>query len=382
MCCHVYHRTFSYIACSIPTRSFFLYFFLLEGIIELTKELAKDRNSLSRLKMHRTTAAYKTTDGLARTMQQDLLAKLRKVPFSLNMDEATSHNQTKVLTILGSYYDEESKSIGFGHLSSISLLKVNTATVFKTFKDLFEELDLPWSNLMSILMDTCVVMRGSKNGFETLIRRDLAPHLLDIDGDSCHHIHNIAKHFTKPFSLFLEKLYTGIFNDFFYSSDSCAHLETLCEYLSIKFTKPANYAPWRWLSVYDVSVSSNYMRDAYTVYYYSFLTLDEQKKYKLRLNLIYKARNVSASLKEKITSIQAEVSPKFKASTPAGTERKKMIMTKLFERRNSMTLYLSLYESVLQIFKGYVMLFQRDEPQVHKIYLQQAELIRRFFPTL
>lgn len=32
-------------------------------------------------------------------------------------------------------------------------------------------------------MDSCNVMRGSKTGLETRIRREKAPHLLDIDGD-------------------------------------------------------------------------------------------------------------------------------------------------------------------------------------------------------
>lgn len=40
-----------------------------------------------------------------------------------------------------------------------------------------------WDNMMSILMDSCNVMRGSKTGLETRIRREKAPHLLDIDGD-------------------------------------------------------------------------------------------------------------------------------------------------------------------------------------------------------
>ena len=48
---------------------------------------------------------------------------------------------------------------------------------------------------MSIMIDSCNVMKGSKAGLETKIRGAVAPHLLDIDGDAAHHVHNSAKQF-------------------------------------------------------------------------------------------------------------------------------------------------------------------------------------------
>ena len=59
-----------------------------------------------------------------------------------------------------------------------------------------------------------------KNGFEPKVEENLASHLLDIAWDSCHHVHNIAKCFTKPFETFLESLFSNIHTDFYYSSDS------------------------------------------------------------------------------------------------------------------------------------------------------------------
>ena len=49
---------------------------------------------------------------------------------------------------------------------------------------------------MAVLMDSCSVMRGSKNGFEIKLRESVAPALINMDGDSCHHIHNACKIFT------------------------------------------------------------------------------------------------------------------------------------------------------------------------------------------
>jgi hypothetical protein len=62
-------------------------------------------------------------------------------------------------------------------------------------------------------------MRGSKSGLETKLRQGKAPHLLDIDGDSCHHMHNCAKVFCKPFQNYLEQLYTALHTDFKWSPD-------------------------------------------------------------------------------------------------------------------------------------------------------------------
>lgn len=52
-----------------------------------------------------------------------------------------------------------------------------------------ENNEIPWDNMMSILMESCNVIRGSKTGLETRIRTEKAPHLLDIDGDVCHRVH-------------------------------------------------------------------------------------------------------------------------------------------------------------------------------------------------
>ena len=38
------------------------------------------------------------------------------------------------------------------------------------------------------LLDLYGVMRGVKNGIETKLRDQVAPNLLDVDGDACHHV--------------------------------------------------------------------------------------------------------------------------------------------------------------------------------------------------
>ena len=78
---------------------------------------------------------------------------------------------------------------------------------------MFEEGSLTFHNLVSMLMDSCAVMRGSKIGVENNIRQNHAPNLIDVDGDSVHHLHNAAKKFFAPHSN-IGDVTRAIHNDF------------------------------------------------------------------------------------------------------------------------------------------------------------------------
>ena len=108
-------------------------------------------------------------------------------------------------------------------------------------KSLFERRKLSWINLLAILMDTCSVLRGSKSGLEKRLRDSVVTHLLDIDGDICHHIHNIVKKFMTTLDNLLEKLFQDIFGDFHLSSDLLQELKEICYYLGLTVRVPSNY---------------------------------------------------------------------------------------------------------------------------------------------
>ena len=124
---------------------------------------------------------------------------------------------------------------------------------------------------MSILMDSCNVMPRSKNGLETRIRTEKAPHLLDIDGDSCHHMHNTTKMFCKPFGYWVETLHNNLYNDVKWSTDLRDYMKEISFLMGMKFTMPERFVSYRWLLCYDVSVSNLLKLDLYTVFYSAFL---------------------------------------------------------------------------------------------------------------
>ena len=87
-------------------------------------------------------------------------------------------------------------------------------------------------------MDSCSVMRGSKNGFEIKFSEGATPALITMDGDSCHHIQNAYKKFTKIFDKYLEQLYQYIYNDFKWSENIRVILEDICVCLSLTYQPP------------------------------------------------------------------------------------------------------------------------------------------------
>ena len=172
-------------------------------LVELSQCLAADKAALSQLKSSRTAASYKMVYGLGHSFSEKTFAYLRQYPFSLNIDESTSSSYKKVLSMLVSYFNQELNDVVVEHLGSLEVIKVSAESLERVICDFFQEKDIPWSNLISIMLDSCNVMRRSKSGLETRIRQKHCPTLLDVDGDSCHHVHNAAKRFAVPFENYI-----------------------------------------------------------------------------------------------------------------------------------------------------------------------------------
>ncbi|KAG1669230.1 CDP-diacylglycerol--glycerol-3-phosphate 3-phosphatidyltransferase, mitochondrial [Nymphon striatum] len=324
-------------------------------LIGLSKKLAKDSKALTKLSLDRTTAAYKLRFGLADTMLARTIENIKQVPFSLNMDESTSKNLLRVFTILVSYYSDSSHEVVVEHLASVSLIKVASAPLFEQITGLFDKYNLPWENLMSVLMDSCNVMRGSKTGLEVRLR-EKASHLLDIDGDSCHHIHNCSKKFCEPFEKAVEKLHTDIYNDFKWSADLMDALKEICMILEVKFTKPDRFLGHRWLSCYDVTLANLRLMDAYLMFYYSFIPKESKPLYHHVVVSIFHSKEASNQSRMRIRVIQEELSRK--SLTEDGRKRKNRIVEKL----------------QAELFQEFLGLFIKPEELEHKTLKQLKEM--------
>ncbi|GFT96623.1 long-chain-fatty-acid--CoA ligase 5 [Trichonephila clavipes] len=169
-----------------------LSFNVAPNLIELCKQLSRDQTALNSLEMSRTTACYKMKYGLAKTIKENITKTLKETPFSLNLDESASNAQESILAILVQFYDNNQNEVVVHHFASLKMESCNSEAVFKAVVNTIED-NIPWANLISVLMDSCNTMRGKKKGVETRLRSNKAPHLLFIDGDTCHTANNCAK---------------------------------------------------------------------------------------------------------------------------------------------------------------------------------------------
>ena len=96
--------------------------------------------------------SYKLKHGLSVYICKKIVDCMRKYPFSINIDECTSHNSRKVFSILVSYFDIDIGESVVQHYESISLIEVNTKSICNCFI-----IDIPFQNLVSDLSEAPIV---------------------------------------------------------------------------------------------------------------------------------------------------------------------------------------------------------------------------------
>ena len=130
-------------------------------LVDVAKELSKGPHALNHLSLSRQAAGYKIRLGLGKALEEQLVSRLKKMSFSLNIEKAMSNNHQKIRTCLVSHVCTEKKEVVIEYLASLSFTEVNSRSLHDSLCKLFNEKDIPWTNLMSILMDSCAIMRGS-----------------------------------------------------------------------------------------------------------------------------------------------------------------------------------------------------------------------------
>ena len=116
--------------------------------------------------------------------------------------------------------------------------------------------------LASVIIQTISVV---KSGLEKQLR-DKAPHLLNINGDCCHHVHNSVKAFCQTFNNFVENWIDLLHIHNKWSTEIRDGFKKICFLLNIPFRMLPLRISHCWLSLYD-SLTVN-MFDAFLLLYY------------------------------------------------------------------------------------------------------------------
>lgn len=179
-----------------------------------------------------------------------------------------------------------------------------------------------------MLIDLCSTRRGKKTGLETRLR-EKAPNLLDIDGDSVHHAHNVAKSCTAPFNCYLEGLLNSIHANNYYRTYPKDELKGTCSIQDLTYTKPERYTSHGFLSAHKLAVDTNRLFDAYTLMYFAFFDKTEKPKLQKLIDIILVKHKVSEKGRVKMDVSHKKIAKKTR--TKDGKARKERIIGKLFD---------------------------------------------------
>lgn len=154
-------------------------------------------------------------------------------------------------------------------------------------------------------MDNCYTMRGCRGGIETLIRKE-NPHLLDIHGDVVYIAHNSAKLFFQRFDNLLEGFSSDVYYDIHDSPKAKQFFLEIQFLLNLNSKEILRPIETRFLQMLTICNRIHELRDSMIIYYYSFLTNEEQEVERITslLESIYKSRNVPEEQHKRISLIQ------------------------------------------------------------------------------
>lgn len=255
-------------------------FSIAEDLLNYAKRLSEDKVALDKATISRSSATYITTHGVAQSFKDELKVELKGKLISLNIDEATNNNNDKIINILVQYFDHQEGCIQLRHLGSRKQNLSTAQNIVDSVQSVLNDYDLSWDQIISVLMDNCSTMRGVRGGVEALIRHK-KPDLLDVSGDTIHMVNNVAKTLLSSVDDGVQDFCGDIYYDIEESpkvKELFSELQTL---LNIKdkrqLLRPISS---RFLQMFDVSSRVVDMWDSLTVYYYSYLTEEEKKKYR------------------------------------------------------------------------------------------------------
>ena len=255
-------------------------FTLAPELLEFAKRLSEDKQALDKTTISKSSATYINTHGVAKSLKNDLKQKLKGQMLSLNADEATNNNNDKILNVIAQYYDEESSKIEIVHLGSRKQNMATAVNILESMESILNEYEIEWSQIVSVLMDNCSTMRGIRGGVETLIRKK-NPYLLDVSGDTVHMVNNVAKTLLNC----VDKTVPSFAMDLFYDIEESPKVQEIFSEIQslMNVTTPKHLIrpiSSRFLQMMDVTARLVDCTDTLTVYYYSFLSEEEEEDYR------------------------------------------------------------------------------------------------------
>ncbi|XP_060786598.1 uncharacterized protein LOC132892255 isoform X1 [Neoarius graeffei] len=335
------------------------------------RAVSEDRSVLSRLSLSNAHASYLSTHGIAPHFKNVFSMKLQTKMFSLNADEATNANMDKMLNVLVRFFDEEMRKVVTQHFGSRIVNIADASSLTNALHDILRSYNLTWDQVTSVLLDNCSVMRGKRSGVETQIRQ-LNPSLLDISGDTVHMVSNAAKALLGSFQNYVEEFCMDVYDieKFPKQKELFGELQSLLHMKKKSLIRPISR---RFLQMLDVCNRVRELVDPLIAHYYSFLSPNDQHKYRWLLNQVQQKHGVTSDEKARMVVLQQQL---VKGQTDANNDRKKRICV-LFIEFNKLTTTIDMYRrGILPSFQVFLKKLQHEKPMLHILHLEMVLLVR------
>ena len=189
--------------------------------------------------------------------------------------------------------------------------------------------------------------------FEALIRKRLAPNLVDADGDTCHTVNNAAEKFVGAFEEKLQIFARAVHTDIKQSAND--EFAELCMILNMDFVKPLRVLDHRFLYMDAVGELLFPLSLLYSV----FSNNQKVKEEMLKEIENKKQRKKVDVLLKKIGSTRY---------TQSGLARKESMAKVLFFDRMNLLAQLKFYNDILPYFRNYLKLFQHEDLKMEQLH--------------
>lgn len=221
----------------------------LDHLTKLIKSVAIKENlsEINKLKCSRTKATKIVVDRFGPKQQAGLVEKLKKVKFSILIDETTDVSSTKSLAVMVRYFENGVKT------SFLCLIDVPQATadvIFELIKKKLADWEIPMTNVIGFGADNAAVMIGIRNGVYAKFKSEL-PHIFGM-GCICHSIDLCSSAASATLPSTIEQFVHDVYNHFAHSAKRKHNYEKYQEMHNVVKHAILRPCDTRWLSL-DVS---------------------------------------------------------------------------------------------------------------------------------
>lgn len=222
-------------------------FTVMDHLSDLVKDAFPDSAIANKVKCKHTKRRCIIKNVLASKFRNDIMEQLRKIKFSIIIDESTDISATKQLALVVRYFCERRLTIRSQFLCLLEVTESDATTLTTILTSYFEKNTIPLDNIIGYASDTTNVMFGEHNSVVSQLKEKL-PFLFAMKC-LCHSAHLCASHACEKLPRVVEDLVRDIYSHFSHSAKRLAQYKRWQHFTGTEPHKLLKPAQTRWLSL-------------------------------------------------------------------------------------------------------------------------------------